>query len=201
MLGDNAERPMNPLKKAMRRRNAKTVQFSDPTYYEVSDVDYSTDDEADDDDGVDDVGADAEADDVQRHARDDRDEITAVESLRSDDRTAPNTGNEAHERVATGNAADANKEARARSSSDSADTSKDETGDRNGKQRRPPPRGPVHTCPGRARAHATDARQPSRSTNIGMASCATRIPSSRTTTSRRGRSRSRPTCYGTIRVR
>ena len=134
MLGDNAERSKNPLKKAMRRRNAKTVQFSDPTYYEASDVDYSTDDEADDEEGVDEIGADADANNVQQNMRDDHDEITAVEPLRSDDPTASNTGNEPHDRVVTGNAADA-KEARARSSSDSADTSKDESGDRNGKQR------------------------------------------------------------------
>ncbi|KAL4791711.1 hypothetical protein BDV19DRAFT_289286 [Aspergillus venezuelensis] len=50
MLGDNLEKSKNPLKKAMRRRNAKTVQFTSPTYIEASDVDYSTDEEADDDD-------------------------------------------------------------------------------------------------------------------------------------------------------
>lgn len=45
MLGDNAEKSKNPLKKAMRRRNAKTVTFSSPTYFEPSDVEYSTEDE------------------------------------------------------------------------------------------------------------------------------------------------------------
>ncbi len=45
MLGDNPEKSKNPLKKAMRRRNAKTVQFSAPTYVEASDVEYSTDEE------------------------------------------------------------------------------------------------------------------------------------------------------------
>ena len=48
MLGDNPEKSKNPLKKAMRRRNAKTVQFSAPTYYEPSDNDYSSDDEGED---------------------------------------------------------------------------------------------------------------------------------------------------------
>jgi hypothetical protein len=43
MLGDTAEKPKNPLKKAMRRRNAKTVQFAPPTYVEASDYDYSSD--------------------------------------------------------------------------------------------------------------------------------------------------------------
>ena len=41
MLGDNPEKSKNPLKKAMRRRNAKTVQFTAPTYYEPSDYEYS----------------------------------------------------------------------------------------------------------------------------------------------------------------
>lgn len=49
MLGDEEEKkpgnPLNPLKKAMRRRNAKTVQFAAPSYVEPSDVEYSTDEE------------------------------------------------------------------------------------------------------------------------------------------------------------
>lgn len=45
MLGDNPEKSKNPLKKAMRRRNAKTVQFAAPQYYEPSDFDYSDDEE------------------------------------------------------------------------------------------------------------------------------------------------------------
>jgi hypothetical protein len=45
MLGDTAEKSKNPLKKAMRRRNAKTVQFAPPTYVEASDYDYSSDEE------------------------------------------------------------------------------------------------------------------------------------------------------------
>lgn len=48
MLGDNPEKPKNPLKIAMRRRNVKTVQFTAPTYFEASDVDYSTEEEDDD---------------------------------------------------------------------------------------------------------------------------------------------------------
>ncbi|KAL4782000.1 hypothetical protein BJX76DRAFT_333791 [Aspergillus varians] len=50
MLGDNLEKSKNPLKKAMRRRNAKTVAFTSPTYIEASDVEYSTEEEMDDDD-------------------------------------------------------------------------------------------------------------------------------------------------------
>ncbi|KAK3708340.1 protein phosphatase regulator [Vermiconidia calcicola] len=45
MLSDNSEKSRNPLKKAMRRRNAKTVQFAAPTYVEASDYDYDTEDD------------------------------------------------------------------------------------------------------------------------------------------------------------
>jgi len=45
MLGDNAERSKNPLKKAIRRRNTKNVQFGQPTYVEASDYDYSSEEE------------------------------------------------------------------------------------------------------------------------------------------------------------
>ncbi len=45
MLGDNTEKSKNPLKNAMRRRNAKKVQFSAPTYVEASDVEYSSDED------------------------------------------------------------------------------------------------------------------------------------------------------------
>lgn len=41
MLGDNAEKSKNPLKKAMRRRNAKIVSFTTPTYFEPAEVDWS----------------------------------------------------------------------------------------------------------------------------------------------------------------
>ena len=49
MLGDNPEKSRNPLKIAMRRRNAKTVAFSAPTYFEPSDIDYSTEEDGDED--------------------------------------------------------------------------------------------------------------------------------------------------------
>lgn len=41
MLGDNPEKSKNPLKKAMRRRNAKTVNFAPPTYYEPEEREWS----------------------------------------------------------------------------------------------------------------------------------------------------------------
>jgi hypothetical protein len=47
MLGDNPEKSKNPLKKAMRRRNAKSVQFTAPTYYEPSEYDYSDEEDID----------------------------------------------------------------------------------------------------------------------------------------------------------
>jgi hypothetical protein len=51
MLGDQADKPKNGLKKAIMRRAAKTVSFAAPTYVEASDVDYSTEEEdADGDD-------------------------------------------------------------------------------------------------------------------------------------------------------
>ncbi|KAF1815424.1 hypothetical protein P152DRAFT_185203 [Eremomyces bilateralis CBS 781.70] len=51
MLSDNTEKSKNPLKKAIRRRNAKTVQFSTPqaTYFDASDYEYSSSDEEEDD--------------------------------------------------------------------------------------------------------------------------------------------------------
>ncbi|KIW33817.1 hypothetical protein, variant [Cladophialophora immunda] len=59
MLGDNPEKSKNPLKKAMRRRNAKTVQFAPPTYYEPSDYEYSDEEEEEGEDGqLDQVGMD-----------------------------------------------------------------------------------------------------------------------------------------------
>jgi hypothetical protein len=46
MLSDSVhERSKNPIKKAMRRRNAKTVTFTSPTYHEASEYEYSSDEE------------------------------------------------------------------------------------------------------------------------------------------------------------
>ena len=56
MLGDEEDKrtgnPLNPLKKAMKRRNAKTVQFAAPSYAEPPDFDYSSEEE----DGNEDYG-------------------------------------------------------------------------------------------------------------------------------------------------
>ncbi|EMR71887.1 putative sh3 domain protein [Eutypa lata UCREL1] len=51
MLGDQAEKTKNPLKSAMRRRKAKTVTFTAPTYVDYSDIEYSTDEEEGENDG------------------------------------------------------------------------------------------------------------------------------------------------------
>ena len=81
MLGDQAEKTKNPLKKAIRRRNAKTVTFAAPTYVEASDIDYSTDEE----DGEGDyLGQNGEKEpiDEEKEPRPDDDEIVAVEPLK-----------------------------------------------------------------------------------------------------------------------
>jgi hypothetical protein len=51
MLGDTAEKgATNPLKKAIKRRGGKTVQFAPPTYVEASEYDYSSDEDGEDGD-------------------------------------------------------------------------------------------------------------------------------------------------------
>ncbi|CAI6340968.1 unnamed protein product [Periconia digitata] len=47
MLGDTADKPKNPLKKAMRRRHAKAVTWGDNSVVEASDYDYSSDEGGD----------------------------------------------------------------------------------------------------------------------------------------------------------
>lgn len=81
MLGDQAEKTKNPLKKAIRRRNAKTVTFTAPTYVEASDIDYSTDEEDGDGDFYA-PNAQQEENGEQQEQTVDEDEITAVEPLK-----------------------------------------------------------------------------------------------------------------------
>ncbi|KAG0640314.1 hypothetical protein HOY80DRAFT_1009115 [Tuber brumale] len=67
MLSDNAhEKSKNPLRKAIRRRNAKTVTFSPPTYVEASEYEYSTDEE----EGERDYYAEDEGQDQERGSND-----------------------------------------------------------------------------------------------------------------------------------
>lgn len=80
MLGDNPEKSKNPLKKAMRRRNAKTVTFTAPTYVEASDVDYSTDEE-EGEQGYFDDSSEASSRDVQ-DVHEEQDSDMVVEPLR-----------------------------------------------------------------------------------------------------------------------
>lgn len=80
MLGDNAEKSKNPLKKAMRRRNAKTVTFTSPTFFEPSDNEYSTEEEEEEDtEHVEEEESRAESQDTQY---DIQDEDMVVEPLR-----------------------------------------------------------------------------------------------------------------------
>ncbi|KAI9837330.1 MAG: hypothetical protein M1819_000404 [Sarea resinae] len=79
MLGDNPEKSKNPLKKAMRRRNAKTVQFTAPTYFEASDVEYSSSEE----DGEGEFfGNEEEATESQQAQQEDDDDTATVEPLK-----------------------------------------------------------------------------------------------------------------------
>ncbi|KAI1772460.1 hypothetical protein F4818DRAFT_444283 [Hypoxylon cercidicola] len=50
MLGDNAEKTKSTIKTAMRRRKAKTVTFTAPTYVDYSDFDYSSSEEEEEED-------------------------------------------------------------------------------------------------------------------------------------------------------
>lgn len=81
MLGDQAEKTKNPLKKAIRRRNAKTVTFTAPTYVEASDIDYSTDEE---EGGADYYGQNGEKELIgdEKEQGPEDDEIVAVEPLK-----------------------------------------------------------------------------------------------------------------------
>ena len=81
MLGDNAEKSKNPLKKAMRRRNAKTVTFAPPTFFEPSSVYYSTDEEQGDDQFFEDEDETARSD-TQDTQDENQSENFVVEPLR-----------------------------------------------------------------------------------------------------------------------
>jgi hypothetical protein len=80
MLGDTTEKSKNPLKKAMRRRNAKTVTFSAPTYVEPSDYEFSSDEEMDDDSNFNGERQSEETNGDKAEAKD-QDEISTVAPL------------------------------------------------------------------------------------------------------------------------
>jgi len=80
MLGDTTEKSKNPLKKAIRRRNAKTVTFSAPTYVEPSDYEFSSDEEMDDDSNL---NSERQSEDTNGNNAEERDqdEISTVAPL------------------------------------------------------------------------------------------------------------------------
>ncbi|EEH40987.2 hypothetical protein PAAG_02963 [Paracoccidioides lutzii Pb01] len=94
MLGDNAEKSKNPLKKAMRRRNAKTVTFtSSPIYHEPSDIEYSTEEEEEeegDDQFFDDDDDNADSNDGHEGSQK---EDVVDESLRTNSQTDKDVAN------------------------------------------------------------------------------------------------------------
>ncbi|KAK0674349.1 hypothetical protein QBC41DRAFT_213395 [Cercophora samala] len=45
MLGDQTDKVRNPIRSAIKRKKAKTVQFAPPTFVDYSDIDYSTEEE------------------------------------------------------------------------------------------------------------------------------------------------------------
>jgi hypothetical protein len=124
MLGDKdqAEKSKNPLKKAIRRRNAKTVTFSAPTYVEASDIDYSTDEE----DGEGEYyGQEQQQQGTSQQAEREDDEITLVE--------APATGSDArHVEVDTADDAGRGSDEKTSKSSSEVVRTSDETSE--GKQ-------------------------------------------------------------------
>jgi FtsZ-interacting cell division protein ZipA len=83
MLGDNAEKSKNPLKKAMRRRNAKTVTFSSPTYFDAPEIDYSSEEEGSEKDNFFEEDEVSETESSAQIGEDEsRDEDLVIEPLR-----------------------------------------------------------------------------------------------------------------------
>jgi hypothetical protein len=82
MLTDTMEKSKNPIKRAMRRRNAKQVTFTEPTFVEPSDYGYSSEEE--DEDGNPFVNGDStDEQNANGGSRidDDEDEIATVQPL------------------------------------------------------------------------------------------------------------------------
>jgi hypothetical protein len=83
MLGDKdlGEKTKNPLKKAIRRRGAKTVTFSAPTYVEASDIDYSTDEDDGEGDCYGQEQQQQQQQNVSQQAEAEEEEIAAAEPV------------------------------------------------------------------------------------------------------------------------
>ncbi|KAK7565116.1 hypothetical protein JOL62DRAFT_211673 [Phyllosticta paracitricarpa] len=101
MLGDTTEKSKNPLKKAMRRRNTKTVQFTAPTYVEASEYEYSTDEE---DEGDSEVFGNGHVQIEEVREEDHDEDAIAVEPLRigSKDKSADDLDANKSEEETTG---------------------------------------------------------------------------------------------------
>lgn len=92
MLGDTAEKSKNPLKKAMRRRNARTVQINtQPIYVEASDYEYSSDEGEEDDESFANGGAVQEQQAAQQA---DEDEVSQVDPQASGRQESAETNGE-----------------------------------------------------------------------------------------------------------
>jgi hypothetical protein len=91
MLGDTTEKSKNPLKKAMRRRNAKTVTFSAPTYADAPDYDFSSDEEMDEDGDLNGERQSEETNGNNAEIRD-QDEIATVAPLNTKRDDSPEKG-------------------------------------------------------------------------------------------------------------
>lgn len=89
MLGDNTEKSKNPLKKAMRRRNAKAVQFAAPTYYEPSEYDYSDEEEEGEESQMDQLGVE-NPDDADQGEDQQEDSTNSTEAQESREPVAVN---------------------------------------------------------------------------------------------------------------
>lgn len=128
MLGDQAEKSKNPLKKAIRRRNAKTVTFSAPTYVEASDVEYSSDEEEGENPFYSREDQQAETQEAAQEV----DEAITVEPLKSRDAKEEKAETVEANAVASEVAAKSSLEASSRSSSDVFDSQSEGSRSRNG---------------------------------------------------------------------
>lgn len=78
MLHDAPAKSQNPLRNALRRRGAKSVQFAPTQYFEYNP---QSDIEGSDEEEVEGIDATDEAEAVEQPAEEEEDEITAVEPL------------------------------------------------------------------------------------------------------------------------
>ena len=84
MYEDTLEKPKNPLRRAMRRRGQKQVTFSEPTYRDAPQYDYSSEEEEDGENGesVNGVHEDTASQNGVDRAQDEEDITTAAVNAR-----------------------------------------------------------------------------------------------------------------------